>query len=177
MTKTEKAKAKDFFGDIDVNLDKVEIVRRPDKGFATTIYNNIYYNEDDGRINESTLIHELVHVWQWKNRTIDIIGAGFTQGVGLATDHDALYEYTVDSVGDSDRRTLRNYNFEQQASIIEDAYRVMVMGIAPKNYLGFDGDIYSAELWTLYKLFMHEFAQWNEEKLQESNSPSHLEDN
>ena len=105
------------------------------------------------------------------------VGAALEQGIGLATDHEALYEYTVDPVDGKDRRTLRDYSFEQQAAIIEDAYRVTVLGAAPKNYLGFDGDIYSAELWQLYKLFMHEFAQWNEEKLQESNSTSHLEDN
>ena len=105
------------------------------------------------------------------------MSAPLIQVVGLATDHDALYEYTVDPIGSEDRRTLSDYGYEQQASIIEDAYRVTVLGMAPKNYLGFDGDIYSAEIWELYKLFMHEFAQWNEEELQESNSTSHLEDN
>ena len=170
LTPTEKAKAKDFFGDIDVNLDNVETHTRENKDFATTIYNKIYYNEDDGRIDESMLIHELVHVWQWKRGTIGFIAAGATQGWGLATDHDALYEYTLDPVGDPNRRTLSNYHFEKQAAIIEDAYRVTVLGMDPKNYLGFDGDLHSAELWTLYKLCMWEFDQWDQEFRQSSSS-------
>ena len=177
LTPTEKAKAKDFFEGIDVNLDRVRIHKHPNENYATTLYNHIFYDETNGSISESTLIHELVHVWQWKHGIIDIVSAPLIQVVGLATDHDALYEYTVDPIGSEDRRTLSDYGYEQQASIIEDAYRVTVLGMAPKNYLGFDGDIYSAEIWELYKLFMHEFAQWNEEELQESNSTSHLEDN
>ena len=80
LTPTEKAKAKDFFEGIDVNLDRVRIHKHPDENYATTLYNHIFYDETNGSITESVLIHELVHVWQWKHGVMEKWGLLWSKG-------------------------------------------------------------------------------------------------
>ena len=72
--------------------------------------------------------------------------------------------------------------FEEQAAIIQDDYRVLVLELAPKhnkNYKGGDFLDNDPELWQLYHLFMAEFREWHQELQPSSSSstPSTLEEN
>ncbi len=174
-------KARSFFGDM-IDLGRVRISENSwlarktyeDKS-AITIYNTIHGISMQDR----TLIHELAHVWQYNNVRIEPLTAGATHLLARLRGQTAeLYDYNVDPVGDPNRKTFREYSFEEQAAILEDVYIVTVENSPPihnKDYKG--GLLYpNAELLQLYHLFMYEFEQWHEE-LQSSRSSSTLEDN
>lgn len=114
--------AKAVFGDrLPLHLitldDQFWLVRRY-KAKAFVGFHTIYY---DKKLSASLLIHELVHYWQycrygsvyiseaiWAQRW----GGGYNYGgIGLLTQH-------------SKGRGLAAFNFEQQADIIEDYYRL-----------------------------------------------------
>ncbi len=173
--------ARNFFGDM-IDLERVRISENSwlahktyeDKS-AITIYNTIHGIS----MQDHTFIHELAHVWQYNNVRISLLPAGATQLTArLIGQTDELYDYNVDPVGDPDRKTFREYSFEEQAAILEDAYLVTVENSLPihnKDYKG--GLLYPNEdLLQLYHLFLYEFRQWHEE-LQSSRSNSTLEEN
>ena len=173
--------AEGFFGDM-INLDRVRISENSwltpkgkKRGSGVTIYNTIYGKD----MQKDTLIHELAHVWQYNNVRISPLPAGTTQAVArLIGQTEELYDYNVDPVGDPDRKTFREYSFEEQAAILQDAFRVTIENSLPihnKDYKG--GLLYpNADLLQLYHLFRWEFEQWHEE-LQSSRSSSTLVDN
>ena len=174
--------ARGFFGDM-IDLGRVRIsenswlARKADEhGSAITIYNTIYGIS----MPNHTLIHELAHVWQYNNVRISPLPAGTTNLVArIIGQTDELYDYNVDPVGDPDRKTFREYSFEEQAAILEDAFLVLVEGEPPehnKDYKGGDELPDDAALFELYYLFMYEFQQWHEER-QSSRSSSTLEEN
>ena len=176
----EKDIARSFYGDM-IDLGRVSIAE--DSWWAREAYKRksaiAIYNTIHGiSMQDHTLIHELAHVWQYNNVRIEPLLAGATHLLArLIGQTEELYDYNVDRVGDPDRKTFREYSFEEQAAILEDAYLVTVENRPPKHNKDYkDGDFLpdDSELWQLYHLFMYEFEQWHKE-LQPSSSSSHLD--
>ena len=173
--------AESFFGDM-IDLGRVRISdnswlahKAHEHKSAITIYNTIYGISMQDR----TLIHELAHVWQYNNVRISPLLAGATHLLARLIDQkDELYDYNVDPVGDPDRKTFREYSFEEQAAILEDVYIVTVENSPPIHNKDYKGGLLhpDADLLQLYHLFMYEFEQWHEE-LQSSSSSSTEEAN
>ncbi len=162
-----------FVGDM-IDLEEVRISDKSLVGrilganrVAMTIENTIYGKN----MTDPTFIHELVHVWQYKNELIAPVRAGLIQlAVTAIGQRDELYEYNVEPR----RKSFRDYGFEEQASIIQDAFLVLVKEKPPlrnKDYESGTPVSEDTELLDLYELFMEEFREWHEE-LQPSSSSS-----
>ena len=174
--------ASGFFGDMIENLAEVEIKgplpllsRR-----AVTIRDNIHV--ETGQLSTSTLIHELVHVWQYQQGRIDPVGAaaahGIAEGIEFLTRKDnTLYDYTLDRLKSPNRKALHRYSFEQQAQIIEDAYRFLHMGATTfKHNKSFDPE--DMDYWReYYETIIEEFKEWHNQLQQESSSTHYMEYN
>ena len=134
LTEGEKALARRVFGD-KVSLDTVRFVASPkpfDRAFVAgrwfgrdwIVWPGASLAEDYSRepklSRRATFIHELVHVWQAQ------------QGVNLALakiragDTADAYGYVADETSRWD-----GLNIEQQASVVEHAYRLSEGGTAP----------------------------------------------
>ena len=167
LTQDEIDVAESVFGDM-IDLEEVRIGDKNwlarflnERSMAMTICNTIY---GIGMPND-TLIHELVHVWQYDREHIDPASAALPHieawlqawlGEGtLGEDtRDELYSYSVEP-----RQAFRDYGFEQQASIIQDAYLVIEEGQPPKRNKDYkSGDELPKEL---YEGFMAEFREWH----------------
>ena len=154
----EKNIAGDFFGDM-IDLEEVRI---DDKnwwarflarfGKVMTEGNTIY----GINIPDDTLIHELVHVWQYNKDIIDFETAADAHiEAWRARKTDELYYYSVEP-----RQTFRKYGFEEQASIVQDAYLVLEEEEPPRRNENYkSGDPLPKDL---YELFMDEFEEWHE---------------
>ncbi len=174
-------KAEGFFGDM-IDLGRVSISENSwwareayKRKSAIAIYNTIHGISMQDR----TLIHELAHVWQYNNGRISPVPAGATHLLArLIGQTEELYDYNVDRVGDPNRKTFREYSFEEQAAILEDVYIVTVENSPPIHNKDYKGGLLhpNADLLQLYYLFMYEFEQWHEE-LRQSRSSSTLEEN
>lgn len=125
LTKRERLIASVIFTD-SINLDMVRIDDRAVIGpkwgrFAYVSYHTI---NSYGRISDAVLVHELMHVWQFTYLgSRYIINALLAQKSkdgydykGLARMHEVINE----------RKTILDFNYEQQADIICDYYRVSV---------------------------------------------------
>ena len=189
LNQAETDAATDFFGDM-INLEQVDI---KESGFRYNIvrkitpylvvHNDIYgkfYHQTNakGEIIQvhSKLIHELFHVWQYAQGRLNPVVGLITHAIAWATgQREELYDYHVDHLLDPERKTLREYSFEEQAAIVEDAYRVLVLGEAP--FHNKDDWRLSLDDWReYYEQFMYEFRQWHQE-LQQSSSSSYPNDN
>ncbi len=71
------------------------------------------------------LVHEMTHVWQHANG-IDVMVYCLEELLQHGGDYEATYPYTL-----VDGRDLADYGIEQQASILEDHYRIAVEGLYP----------------------------------------------
>ena len=181
MTPREKDVVTDFLGGI-IDLDRVTIrdsnfyARRLDNNDAAAAINNTIFGVFNRDPNATTaneryprdplLIHELVHVWQFQNRRIEPVTAGLTHVVAEAIgQHDKLYEYVIDPLGDPNRTSFRDYHFEEQAAIIQDAFRVIVLGKDPINnkMFNYGGQKVTDELRGTYQYLVDEFKQWHED--------------
>ena len=170
--------AEGFFED-KIDLGEVEISDKSlvgrmlgEHGEAMTVENTIYGNN----MSDDTLIHELVHVWQYSNELLSPVRGALWQLAARAIgQRDKLYKYNVASAGDPNRKPFREYGFEQQAAILQDAFRVTVQGFPPIRNEGYKGSKIllpnDAALFELYHLFMWQFEQWHDE-LQPSSSSS-----
>ena len=168
LTQDEKNVAGGFFGDM-INLEKVRI---DDKSWLALILasNNLVMTLDNTiygiNIPNDTLIHELVHVWQY-NRGADFETVGKAHIKALQADETAeSYGYSVADIGDENRTTFREYEFEEQASILQDAYLVTVERQPPSRNKDYKGEPVlpkGAKLLAQYCLFMGEFRQWHQE--------------
>ena len=114
----EKTVAKGVFG-TSVDLDRVRIARTSVLAAPTTLANTIRVKED---ISDDVLIHELTHVWQYQTsglRYISCALAGQAQGAIAHGDRNWTYEYDVSKT----ETHLGDYGPEQQAQIVQDAFR------------------------------------------------------
>lgn len=165
LTQDEIKVAESVFGDM---IDPAE-VRIGDKNWLAhllndnnlvmTICNTIY---GIGILND-TLIHELVHVWQYDKGHIDPASAALPHIQALLGEgtRDELYFYSVNDIEDDNRRTFRDYGFEQQAAIVQDAYLVIEEEQPPKRNKHYkSGDELPKKL---YERFMDDFREWHDE--------------
>ena len=190
LNQAEEDAAAEFFGDM-INLEQVDI---KESGFRynmvkkitpyLAVHNDIYgkFNHQTnakGEITEvdSTLIHELFHVWQYAQGRLNPVVGLVTHAIAWAIRQtDELYDYHVDHLLYSERKTFREYGFEEQAAIMEDAYRVLVLDEDPFHNKDF-WRLPTREDWReYYEQFMYEFQQWHQE-LQQSSSSSYLDHN
>ena len=85
------------------------------------------YHTDYSTENASTqgfFVHEMGHVWQHQNNILNIIWSAFLEQITHGFDYSKAYPYTLDA-----NKTLTDYDIEQQASILEDYFRVVKRGI------------------------------------------------
>ena len=128
MTEPEKEFARKIFDDL-IDYDKVEII---EGGFIATpacfvggalafvVDNKIYFKSN--RYTADMLIHELMHVWQYQTKQLTAI-SGFKMHAKAklqSRPDDFLYRYDL-----YDPRPFQKYGIEQQAQILQDAYRVL----------------------------------------------------
>ena len=177
--------ASDFFGDMIHDLGKVEIKGALPglSGYAITVHNNIYIDPES--VTNSIIIHELVHVWQYQRGRIEPVTAGLSrlaEGLyGAARGNsEMLYNYTLDKLTDPNRRALHEYTFEQQAQIIEDAFKFVHLGLKRKNQFEHNQNFDPADIdyWReYYETIIEEFKEWHNQLLQESSSRHYMEYN
>lgn len=93
------------------------------------IYAEGFAYHDDYSIESSEgqgfFIHELCHVWQHQNRILSCIWSALTEQVRHKFNYAAAYPYFLKA-----DKTLIDYKMEQQASIVEDYFRVVKRGIS-----------------------------------------------
>ncbi len=85
------------------------------------------YQDDYSTGNASSqgfFIHEMGHVWQYQNRILNVIFSALLEQIEHGFDYAKAYPYLLDA-----DKTLTDYDIEQQASIIEDYFRVVKRGI------------------------------------------------
>jgi len=80
---------------------------------------------------KSFFIHEMVHVYQHQMKILSPISAAIVETLRHGFDYDKAYFYSLDTSKD-----LLNYEIEQQAQIIEDYYRINILGVNPVTKLG-----------------------------------------
>ena len=57
-----------------------------------------------------------------------VIGSAILEIIGRLGDYDSAYSYVLDASND-----LTDYNLEQQASIVEDYFRLTKLGLQPRR--------------------------------------------
>ena len=91
-----------------------------------------------------------------------------------------LYNYTLDKLNAPNRRALHEYTFEQQAQIIEDAFKFVHLGLKGKSHFKHNQNFDPADLdyWQeYYETIIEEFKEWHNQLLQESSSRHYMEYN
>lgn len=73
-------------------------------------------------------IHELVHVWQYQNKVLNVKLAAVWEILSNALKYNDAYRYTLER-----QKDLTDYKIEQQASIVEDFYRITYESILPRK--------------------------------------------
>lgn len=73
---------------------------------------------------QAFFIHEMCHVWQHQNGILNCMWSALTEQIRHGFKYENAYPYFL-----SPDKTLTDYGMEQQASIIEDYYRVVRRGI------------------------------------------------
>jgi chitinase len=99
----------------------------PDRPFV--VGNTIYV--PSGKLDPSTLVHEMMHVWQYQNGGIDYMGnavAAQLWGPQNPNGGSRGYYYEGDLAAG---KPFEKLNAEQQAQLIQDAFRKGV--VPPKN--------------------------------------------
>jgi type VI secretion system secreted protein VgrG len=93
------------------------------------IYVDGFYKKDYSSVNgfgKAFFIHEMTHVWQYQLKILNPITAAITENIKHFFNYDKAYEYELAAGKD-----LLDYNIEQQASIIEDYFRIHIAKIKP----------------------------------------------
>ena len=136
LTSNEIALAKKVFKN-SINYKEVKIhdnkyiVFQPNNSGMTPngeIYVSGVYKKDYSSQSASMqafFIHEMVHVWQYQLKILSPVTAAITESIKHFFDYSKAYEYTLDGTKD-----LLDYNIEQQASIVEDYFRISIAGIS-----------------------------------------------
>lgn len=123
------------YSSVRIHNEKYIFVQPDDSGmtpngeiYVDGIYSADYTGEAPGR--QAFFIHEMVHVWQYQNDilTTGVIGSAVLEMIGSGGDYGSAYPYVLDSSND-----LRDYGIEQQASIVEDYFRLTQLGLQPRR--------------------------------------------
>ncbi len=141
LTQGEVRLVRDVFGDsIDVSRVKVHdekyIFFQPDNSGMTPngeIYIHGAYSADFSAArpdSQAFFIHEMVHVWQHQTGVLagGVIGSAIVEMIGRLGDYGSAYPYVLDASKD-----LTDYGLEQQASIVEDYFRITRLGDEPRK--------------------------------------------
>lgn len=116
---------------------------------AGTAYHDDYSKEDAST--QGFFIHEMGHVWQHQNDVLSVIWAALAEQIWHGFDYSKAYPYLLDA-----DKTLTDYDVEQQASILEDYFRVVRRGIEfRQNRIQNDGT--TEEKIELLKLVLADF--------------------
>lgn len=109
-------------------FDLTKRITQPDNTFMTPngeIYAppNVYSNDYSGESEEfkAVIIHEMSHVWQWQRNIKNVRTSAIGEVIWHLGDYDAAYYYKLQEYTD-----LKEFGLEQQATIIEDYYRVFI---------------------------------------------------
>ncbi|MCY7376231.1 MAG: hypothetical protein LH472_09710 [Pyrinomonadaceae bacterium] len=136
LTTGERRVARELYGS-SINYSEVKIhdgkyfFGQPDNS-GMTPNGEIYassgaYHADYSVENASTqgfLVHEMGHVWQYQNSILNVIWSAILEQIEHGLDYNKAYPYLLDA-----NKTLTDYDIEQQASILEDYFRVVKRGI------------------------------------------------
>ena len=186
LTDHERDVATKIFGNT-VTLDDINIVEsgllyniatRGNDGNYVTAHNTIYGKN----MADSFLIHEIGHVWQYSRGLLTPIEGLVKQEAGRRQDaregrKQSIYYYSPDNFTDPDRRTFRDYDFEQQGQILQDAYRYLFENATRLKFN--EGFKKRSDYWQeYYETFLEEFQEYHRELLdEESSSSGYLEFN
>lgn len=123
LTEEEIKEAKQIFGSsIDYDLVRVDIKPHVGLGKNVVAYVTFFLINYKRKISMPIMMHELVHVWQYKQfGSVYIAKALKAQVSREGYDYggmENLYHQMLRG------KTLTSFNFEQQAEIIEDYYRI-----------------------------------------------------
>lgn len=121
LTQAERDVAESMYQQ-SINYDVVRIVTADIANAPTTLGNQIRISPNY-ILDNSTLIHELMHVWQYQNKGNGYISNSVVHQVaGMISggDRNEAYKYTI-----IPGQSITKYNAEQQAMIVEEYYRIM----------------------------------------------------
>ncbi|OAV42755.1 hypothetical protein [Lewinella sp. 4G2] len=119
LTPRERALLKPYFGN-SIPWDLIRIDERAWVGprFANLCYVSLHTINSWGPMSDHVLVHEVVHVWQYTHRGAAYIPrALYAQTTEMGYNYGGLME--LDAAYE-----LEDFNYEQQADIIEDAFRL-----------------------------------------------------
>ena len=119
LSTRELALLKPYFGN-SVPYDLIRIDERAHIGPRTGRFCYVSFHTINswGRMSDATLVHEVVHVWQYTHR-----GAAYVPRALRAQRSEMKYNYGG-LVALDEAYELEDFNYEQQADIIEDAFRL-----------------------------------------------------
>ena len=146
LDERERQLARSVFGNtIDLNQVRIDERARIACRRGHLAYVSFHTINSWGGLSDSTLIHELVHVWQHTHR-----GAAYIPRALRAMHSAAGYNYggiaeLLRARGRNE--TLHDFNYEQQADIIADAFRLR-HGLPPRWGKGTPADL------PVYELFV-----------------------
>lgn len=136
LTIGERKMAREIYGksirysEVKIHHGKFFFTQPPDSGMTPhgAIYaSDTAYHDDYSKESASTqgfFIHEMGHVWQYQNGVLNPIWSALKIQISHSFNYGAAYAYRLDA-----GKTLINYNMEQQASILEDYFRVVLRDI------------------------------------------------
>ena len=134
LTEAERSMIRELFGD-HIQLSLIRIDNRAKVGLKKNIIAYVSFNTINSRkkISNAILMHEMVHVWQYQR-----FGSVYISKALHAQKKPDVYDY-----GGSDHlfrmmlsgKKLTDFNFEQQAEIIEDYYGFKTEGQADAMHL------------------------------------------
>ncbi len=136
LTTGERKVAREIYGKsiryskVRIHQGKYFFTQPPDSGMtprgeiyaSDTAYHDDYSNESAGT--QGFFIHEMGHVWQYQNGILNPIWSALKIQISHGFKYGAAYAYRLDA-----GKTLTDYNMEQQASILEDYFRIVKRGI------------------------------------------------
>lgn len=141
LTAGEILLARDIFGG-SINYSRVVVHNekyaffQPDNSGMTPngeiyiagIYSTDYSTQSPQR--KAFFIHEMVHVWQYQIGVFStgVIGAAIWEMITEGFDYASAYPYVLNV-----SRDLTDYDLEQQASIIEDYFRLTRLSLEPRR--------------------------------------------
>lgn len=102
---------------------------------------------------QAYFVHELAHVWQAQNGVLNPIWSAVGNSLRHGFAYSRAYSYLLETGKD-----LLDYRMEQQAQIIEDFFRVKVLGLLPRaDYL--QNKEHGAALSELYESVLGNFLK------------------
>lgn len=118
-----------------------------------TLYKEDYTAQDVSLSLRSTFLHEMTHVWQFKNNVLNPIVEAAKESMKHKFNYNAAYDYVLEKGKD-----LVNYGMEQQASIVQDYFLLKESGHVPRA-LTENGVTTAAAATELYESVLENFLK------------------